>query len=155
MPRPVRLRKVVAPPGFDGYKPYGALNGEMAPVELFYEEYEALKLSDYDNYDHLTACRLMGVSRATFARIYERARRKIAKAFVETREIKSIYGNASLDADWYCCTDCNARFSEDSKEGSFECALCGSDNVREVGQSEVNNKLKSSYNDNSDNQYGR
>ena len=40
---------------------------------------------------HTEAARLMGISRPTFARIYESARRKIAQALVETREIKAVY----------------------------------------------------------------
>jgi len=111
MPRRKRLRKVVSPPGFKGYKPYGNRNGKMQHVDLLYEEYEAIKLADYDLMNHQEACQLMGVSRATFARVYESARRKIAKALVETREIKSVYGNAHLDESWYECGKCSARFS--------------------------------------------
>ena len=87
MPRRRRLRKVVAPPGFKGYKPYGARGKKSEKVELLYEEYEAIKLADYDGLNHLEASKLMGISRPTFARIYEAARQKIAKALVETREI--------------------------------------------------------------------
>jgi hypothetical protein len=48
MPRRKRLRKVVAPPGFKGYKPYGANHSKNEFIELLYEEYEAINLSDYD-----------------------------------------------------------------------------------------------------------
>ncbi|TFG89828.1 MAG: DUF134 domain-containing protein, partial [Candidatus Atribacteria bacterium] len=78
MPRPKRLRKIVSPPGFKGYKPYGNRHGMKEHVDLLYEEYEAIKLADYDLMNHQEASKLMGVSRATFARIYESARRKIA-----------------------------------------------------------------------------
>ena len=36
------MRKVVAPPGFKGYKPYGNRRGGDHHVDLLYEEYEAL-----------------------------------------------------------------------------------------------------------------
>ncbi|NLX73236.1 MAG: DNA-binding protein, partial [Bacteroidales bacterium] len=42
------MRKVVAPPGFIGFKPYGHTSDSSLVVELLYEEYEALKLADYD-----------------------------------------------------------------------------------------------------------
>ena len=77
MPRQIRLRKVVSPPKFKGYKPYGTTCISDEHVELLYEEYEAIKLADYDLMNHQEAAKLMGVSRATFARIYESARRKI------------------------------------------------------------------------------
>ncbi|GAO30782.1 DUF134 domain-containing protein [Geofilum rubicundum] len=63
------------------YKPYGHTAENREAVDLLYEEYEALKLADYDFLDHQAASQLMGVSRATFARIYESARRKIACAW--------------------------------------------------------------------------
>lgn len=129
MPRRRRLRKVVAPPKFKGYKPYGANNVSKEPVELLYEEYEAIKLSDYDLMNHQEAAELMGISRPTFARIYESARQKIAKAFVETKEIATIYGNAWMDKDWFVCDDCMTRFTIPSVFRSNRCPICKSSRV--------------------------
>lgn len=123
------MRRVVAPPGFRGYKPYGNHYGRKEPVDLLYEEYEAIKLADYDLMNHLEASRLMGVSRATFARVYESARRKIARALVETREIKSVFGNASLDQSWFVCNDCHARFNIPDHPTGHHCPLCKSQNI--------------------------
>ena len=126
MPRRIRPRKVVAPPSFRGYKPYG-VNGRISgAVELHYEEYEALKLADYDGMKHQEACRLMGISRPTFARIYESARRKVARALVETREIKAVYGNAWMQGEWYICEACHARFTLPEKVKAGECPICAS-----------------------------
>lgn len=129
MPRRRRLRKVVAPPNFKGYKPYGSKNSSTELVELLYEEYEAIKLADYDLMNHKEAAELMGISRPTFARIYETARRKIAKAFVETKEIKTVYGNALLDKNWYMCADCQARFTIPKTVKKYQCAICNSEKI--------------------------
>ena len=126
MPRQRMLRKVVAPPNFKGYKPYGVKNIASEHIELMYEEYEAIKLADYDLLNHEEAARLMGISRATFARIYETARRKIASALVETRVIETVYGNATLDKHWYLCHSCNARFTIPKTLKKLECPLCKS-----------------------------
>ncbi len=126
MPRRKRLRKVVAPPGFKGYKPYGNSQHKKQYVELLYEEYEAIKLADYDLMNHLEASILMGVSRPTFARIYESARRKLANALVETREIRSVFGNARLDGTWYICNDCHARFTIPIQLNLNACPFCRS-----------------------------
>ncbi|PWD98718.1 DNA-binding protein [Marinilabilia rubra] len=120
------MRKVVKPPGFKGYKPYGASGTKGEAVELLYEEYEALKLADYDLMSHQEASELMGVSRATFARIYERARRKMAKALVEVKEIKSVYGHAWLDKSWFVCNHCDARFTMPSTMKERSCPVCKS-----------------------------
>lgn len=132
MPRHQRPRKVVAPPGFRGYKPYGTNQEAEGVVELFYEEYEAIKLADYDHLNHLEASELMGVSRATFARIYESARQKMALALVETREIKTVYGNAILDKSWFECTECHARFTIPTAEHKNVCAICGSEKIQSI-----------------------
>jgi predicted DNA-binding protein (UPF0251 family) len=129
MPRNRRLRKVVAPPGFQGFKPYGIFKSSSEKVELLYEEYEAIKLSDYDGLNHENAAKLMGVSRPTFARICESARKKIAQALVENKEIKSVYGNALMDKSWYLCNDCHARFTIPKTLKEQCCALCSSDNI--------------------------
>lgn len=125
MPRRRKLRKVVAPPGFSGYRPYGNKRARSESVALLYEEYEAIKLADYDNMNHQQASILMGVSRATFARIYESARKKIALAFVESREISTSYGNAVMDESWNICHACNARFTIPATLTSRKCPVCG------------------------------
>ena len=60
MPRRAKPRKVVAPPGFKGYRPYGVQQNNQEGVTLLYEEYEAIKLADYDQMNHLQASKLMG-----------------------------------------------------------------------------------------------
>ena len=132
MPRRKRMRKVVAPPGFRGYKPYGNRSGGRKHIDLLYEEYEAIKLADYDLMNHLEASRLMGVSRATFARVYESARRKIARALVETREIRSVFGDASLDQSWFSCDACQSKFNIPDKFTEHHCPLCKSDNIHSI-----------------------
>jgi predicted DNA-binding protein (UPF0251 family) len=117
-------RKVVAPPSFKGYKPYGTPVGSQGEVELLYEEYEALKLADYDGMLHREACMLMGISRPTFARIYESARQKIARALVEVKAIKSVYGNASFDKNWFSCKSCHALFTVPRQIVDKTCPMC-------------------------------
>jgi len=135
MPRRKRRRRIVAPPGFKGYRPYGHMQGRMDHVELLFEEYEAIKLADYDGMNHQEASALMGVSRPTFARIYESARRKIARALVETREIRSASGNAWMDSSWFLCQDCHSRFTMPSTLLDKYCPLCKSENIQTINTS--------------------
>ncbi len=127
MPKRKRLRKIVAPPGFKGFKPYGVKSPANEHIKLFYEEYEALKLSDYNGLNHENSAKQMGVSRPTFARIYEDARKKIAKALVENKEIKAVYGNALLEKNWFVCNNCYTRFAIPSSLTNHNCATCSSD----------------------------
>lgn len=126
MPRRKHLRKVVEPPAFRSFRPTGNIPESLDPVELLYEEYEAIKLADYDGLHHHEACKKMGISRPTFARIYQVARNKIARALVEVREIKPVYGNVVFDKHWYFCKNCEASFSITHPDQSDVCPLCSS-----------------------------
>lgn len=134
MPRRIRLRKVVSPPRFKGYRPFGVSSKSRKSIDLLYEEYEALKLADYDFLNHKEAAELMGVSRPTFARIYESARRKIAKALVETLEINSVFGNVIMDKDWFLCLKCNARFNIPENMSKETCPACMSKQIELINK---------------------
>lgn len=132
MPRNRTLRKINAPPRFGGYKPYGCPLVNNEPVNLLYEEYEAIKLADYKLMNHNDAAILMGISRATFARIYEKARRKIALALVETREISTKCGSSFTEKEWFECKKCHARFTMPANIGKEQCPLCKSTQIKRV-----------------------
>ncbi|MCF8380279.1 MAG: DUF134 domain-containing protein [Bacteroidales bacterium] len=130
MARKKHLRKIVSPPRFKSFKPIGVTGRETGSVDLLYEEYEAIKLADYDLLSHKEASALMDVSRATFARIYESARRKISMALVEIKEIKAVFGNVTIDESWSFCNNCSARFTLNTDNGNKRCAFCGSVNIK-------------------------
>jgi len=132
MPRQRHQRKMMEPPHFKGYKPYGTSLEGTPPVELLYEEYETLKWADYYGMNHHEACRNMGISRSTFARIYENARRKIARALVETRGIATSPGNVVFEDEWYLCNDCHNRFTLRQAPGEEHCPSCHSDDLESI-----------------------
>jgi len=128
-----RLRKILNPPPIKGFNPYGpdceAQKNE--PVILLYEEYEALRLCDFDMYNHHFASEIMGISRPTFTRIYALTRQKIAKAFVEGRQISIEGGKVYFDSDWFHCNKCNCYFNNPEKEVTIIlCPLCGSKKIK-------------------------
>lgn len=85
-PRNKRCRHILNPPQVVRYLP-DCLDNDKEPVVLLFEEFEALRLADYELLKHDAAASHMRISRATFARIYESVRRKLAKAFVEARPV--------------------------------------------------------------------
>lgn len=131
-PRIKKPRKVVNPPPIKGFKPYGPdlVKAGKEPVLMHFEEYEALRLCDYDMYNHHQASAAMGVSRPTFTRIYASARQKVAKAFAEGRQISIDGGKVYFDSDWYSCKSCKCYFNNPQKDVQItQCPLCGSDKV--------------------------
>ena len=114
-------------PAVSGFRPYGgnANQSKSKGIYLFYEEYESLRLSDYEHHTQCESAAIMGVSRPTFTRIYQSAREKIAKAFVEGLRIIIEGGKVQLDGDWYICQHCGALFSTENQTETV-CPLCGS-----------------------------
>lgn len=122
-------RKVTNPPIVKGFKPYGPDldSKKKEPIILHFEEYEALRMCDYDMYNHHQASAMMNVSRPTFTRIYASARMKIAKAFVEGLQIEIEGGKVYFDSDWYNCKSCGCDFNNPQKNIPIQkCPLCGS-----------------------------
>lgn len=131
MSRPKRLRRVNNPPHFRGFKPIGLSEGNH-PVVMNYEEYEAIRLSDFEFFGQVESAQAMGVSRPTFARIYESARRKVAEAFVHGKSIVFEGGKVYFDSEWYSCNKCGCWFNQPEKEKKVTvCALCGSSAVEQ------------------------
>jgi len=127
-PRTKTLRKVLSPPIIKGFNPYGSEAGKppAEPVLLMLEEYEALRLCDYDGFNQLQASVMMGVSRPTFTRIYAAALQKIARAFVEGRRLSIKGGKVYFDSDWFYCHSCKCYFNNPDKDKKLEqCPLCG------------------------------
>ncbi|MFA7408709.1 MAG: DUF134 domain-containing protein [Bacteroidales bacterium] len=122
------LRRVVNPPPVKGFKPYGP-NPDLRisePVTLFYEEYEAIRLCDYDGLNHELASIEMGISRPTFTRIYAGALQKLAVALVEGRQISIGGGQVYFDTQWYRCLGCGCHFNHPNKDQEVtHCPLCG------------------------------
>jgi len=131
MSRQFRLRRISNPPAITGFKPYGNnINGNKSSVIFLHlEEYEALRLCDFEMLDHWHASQMMGVSRPTLTRIYSKARKKIAEAFVLGKQIIIEGGKIYFDSDWFSCKDCFCFFNNPSKQQEIkECPLCGSIN---------------------------
>lgn len=61
---------------------------ELEEVTLFEDELESLRLADLLSYSHEEAAREMKVSRATFGRIVESARKKVADAILNGKAVR-------------------------------------------------------------------
>ena len=85
MPRPKRLRSIMAKPQVKAFGP-AAVPG-TGEIILSLEEFEAIRLIDYDGMDQSQAAETMGVSRQTVGRILKAGRSKIATAIVEGQNL--------------------------------------------------------------------
>ena len=110
MPRPKLQRKICTPPIMLGFKPFGLPHCKLETVTLLYDEYEAFRLCEYENLTLEKAAEKMNVSRPTLTRIYEKALKTIAKAFVEGKAISIEGGEVIFDEQWFKCKKCYETF---------------------------------------------
>jgi predicted DNA-binding protein (UPF0251 family) len=133
MSRPERIRKVITPPRFKGFKPYGYYGPEGSPVVLHLEELETIRLLDYKNLSQQEAAVVMDVSRPTLTRIYERARNKVALAFCEARTLVVEGGKVYFDEEWFRCLFCNSNFNNPrGKPCRANCPVCGGNKIEPI-----------------------
>ena len=88
MPRPRIPRRVWFRPDFTQFRPTGPGMTSIGEVVLTMDEFEAIRLKDYEGLDQTEAAKKMGISQPTFQRIYESARKKIADAIVNGKAIR-------------------------------------------------------------------
>lgn len=124
MPRPKRERKIFSLPLIKGFRPFGNKGVEVETLTLLFEEYEAIKLADYNLLNQEEAAKKMDISRPTFARIYENARQKIALALVEGKAIVIEGGNVSLNNEATELSSGNKYTIEFGKGGFCICLKC-------------------------------
>lgn len=85
--RPVHCRRVGDTPKVTCFLPEGIPPSLLENVVLSFDEIEALRLADKLGLYQAVAAGKMNVSRQTFGRIIESARRKVAEALVEGKSI--------------------------------------------------------------------
>ena len=61
MPRPQQHRTLLTPPKMKGFKPFGIPTKSLSSVVLLYDEYESIRLLDYEGLTQEQAAERMGV----------------------------------------------------------------------------------------------
>jgi len=85
--RPHVCRAVDFDPEILHFKPAGVPTSMLEQISLSLDELEALRLADVEGLYHSLAAERMQISRQTFGRIIASARRKVATALIEGKEL--------------------------------------------------------------------
>ena len=114
MVRPQKDRMVAYNPEISYFKPRGIPMVELDEVHLTVDQREAVRLADLLGMSHEEAGRRMGVSRATFGRIIQRARQTVADALINGKAINVEGGNYRLVSHYrmFQCGRCNHKWEE-------------------------------------------
>lgn len=94
MARPVKLRTICERPRINTFGPKNFK--ENIYVEISLDEYETIRLIDYNNLTQEECADFMGVARTTIQKIYENARGKIADVLVNGKTLKIKGGNYQI-----------------------------------------------------------
>jgi len=134
MPRPHCPRRVDALPPQTYFKPRGVPVSELEEIRLSVDELEALRLADLEGLYHEEAAARMNVSRATFGRIVESARRKVAEVLVRGHALRIEGGAVEMPGlRSFACPACRHSWQEPFGTGRPEkCPGCGGADFKRV-----------------------
>jgi uncharacterized protein len=125
MARPVCCRRVTGKPAASLFKPAGIPVRLLEQVVLTLDEFEAVRLADLNGLYHEQAAECMRVSRPTFGRILDAARRKVAEAMILGKALRieggAVYAGREIGKR---CEACNR---EPGSPGET-CPRCGVEN---------------------------
>lgn len=129
MSRSRKEKMVHSPPLHTSFKPRGVMRNALQKVTLGLDEYEAIRLADYLGMDHAEAALEMEISRSTFSRLIEKARKKMAQFIIEGKELNIDGGNIHFRGNIIRCQDCGHMFKINIDKSISECPECNSKNL--------------------------
>lgn len=129
MSRPQGYRIVLEPPLFSEFKPLGIKGQNLERIHLTLDELEAFRLADYHGLSHATASDGMEISRSTFTRLIEKARKKIADFLIQGKLLTIEGGNIHFRNNIIHCQNCGHMFKTSINIAFTECPACHSRNL--------------------------
>lgn len=142
MVRPRKNRRVAFSPDVIYFKPRGIPLRDLEEVRLTVDELEAIRLSDGMDLSQEEAGRRMEVSRATFGRIVQNARKMVADALVNGKAIRIDGGTYRLSGahTQFVCKSCRYEWVDTSNAGADGgCPRCNPNQQRNSADQEKDN----------------
>jgi len=117
-------------PGSGYFKPQGIAVSVLEEVVLTMDEFEAMRLANFECLYHEQAAEKMGVSRTTFGRIVESANRKIADVLLNGKALRIEGGVIKMaEVRKFKCSDCGHEWELPFGTGRPSgCPSCSSKN---------------------------
>ena len=110
--RPKKVRYIQRMPKIVQFSPRGK-PGRPDEIELTLDEFEAIKLADYQGFRQDQGAVAMRLSRASFGRIVRKARKKVAEALVMGKIVRIRMGDVQVGVR-------KSEFTRDSLEKEIE-----------------------------------
>ena len=132
MARPKKNRKVHTPPLFTNFKPAGISARDLEQVILSLDEFEAIRLSDFLCMSQEEAASEMEISRPTFTRLIEVARKKMSDFLINGKNLRLEGGNVHFRQNILKCEACGHSFHTGFNTEIKHCPHCGSSKLRNL-----------------------
>ena len=129
MPRPQFKRIVNEPPLYSHFKPMGVKGQDVKQIVLTLDEFEAFRLADQLGYSHAQAAEEMEISRSTFSRLIEKARKKIADFIIQGGVLTIGGGSVHFRVNILQCVDCGHLFKVKLDDNISDCPECQSEKI--------------------------
>jgi len=138
MARPKCCRRVSHLPSCKMFTPVGVPDSLPEEIVLSMDELEAIRLADLVGLYQEQAAERMNVSRQTFARIVEHARRKVARVLSEGLVLRIEGGEVRVpEARAFTCIQCEHTWHEPFENGRPEaCPACKSKGFHDIEEQE-------------------
>ncbi len=134
MARPAKLRCVAQLPSIGSFRPVGIPVAALEGVSLTLEELESIRLRDMEGLEQEACAERMRISRPTFHRILDSARKKLADALINGKAIHIEGGNFELAQRRFRCGndghEWNVPFEVREQKLPVSCPVCFSDNAK-------------------------
>lgn len=105
MPRPCKRRRVCLKPHYVEFTSIGSTSGEI--VNLTIDEFECLRLLDYEQITQEECAKKMNIARTTVTSIYQEARYKLMDAIINGKKVEISGGNYEVCSEQSNCMGYN------------------------------------------------
>jgi len=129
MPRPQFNRNVHEPPLYSDFKPIGIKRHNREQIILTLDGFEAFRLADQLGYSDALASDEMEISRSTFSRLIEKARKKIADFIIQGKSLTIGGGTVHFRVNIIQCEDYEHMFRISFEQSITECPSCHSKKI--------------------------
>ena len=136
MPRPPNWRCVNFIPQITYFKPVGVPLSRLEEVCLSVEEAESIRLKDLEGLEQEECAQRMHISRPTFHRVLESARKKVAESLITGKAIRIDGGKFEMATSRFRCDDFghewDVPFEIMTTDPPSACPKCDSLNIQPV-----------------------
>ena len=99
MPRTPKCRRICSFPDYYSFIPEEAEKENLETIMMSLDEFETIRLLDYEGLNQEECAFRMGVARTTVTAMYENARKKLITAVVEGKRFSIAGGNIEIDRE--------------------------------------------------------